>query len=412
VNPRVPPSGVERAARLDDAATTVLLLCRRETGAEDAARAVRTLQTGSNLPSFHAFADQHHVLGLVLNKLERLWPEDLRSTPNFQALLKPLKVRRRLALLWDLERDRVLGALQAHNVSPLVLKGAALRLTTYQYPVERQFGDLDVLVEPAQLDAAIDGFRDAGYELGSEPELAAYRQHHFHYLLHHPRGFAAEIHWDLSRPSSPFRLDTTAFLNRARAIPRNDLTDVLTPSPEDMVLHLATQNLENNFSELRRLVDLDRIVSGDTQLDWDYTVDQARRGGLQTVLGLSLKLSGQLLGAEFPPDVMRSLNPPRYVALHLRMLHPAEALLTGYGQRRAAYGLLLTFWLTVRWRDRWAHVVGIITNRERWIWELNDPEGTPGALRRVTAVMKLIAFQGWQYLVGVYGALMGPHRRA
>jgi hypothetical protein len=348
------------------------------------------------------------VLGLVLSRLEGLLSDDLRSTPHVQALLKPLKVRRRLALLWDLERDRILEALRARAVNPLVLKGAALRLTTYRDPVERQFGDVDVLVDPGQLDATIDGFRDAGYELGSEREVAAYRKHHFHFELHHPRGFAAEIHWGLFPPTSPFQLDSTAFLNRAQTIRRKGLVDVLTPSPEDMVLHLAGQNLENHFSELRRLVDLDRVVGGDTPLDWEYTIRAARSGGLQTVLALSLRLSKQLVGAMVPPEVIRSLHPPRHVVFHLRLLEPARALLTGYGQKRAVYGRLLTLWLTIRWRDRWSQVMAMITNREKWIWELYDPEGTPGALRRVTAVIKILAFQGWCYLVGVYRRLWGP----
>src|SRR5213593_2724654 len=44
---------------------------------------------------------------------------------------------RRQAAVWDMERDRLLSRLDTAGLTPLILKGAALRETVYREPAER-----------------------------------------------------------------------------------------------------------------------------------------------------------------------------------------------------------------------------------------------------------------------------------
>jgi len=406
----LPFSGTATGRPIGPAGEALLSLCRRGTEAGEAQRVVKALLEVATVEDFHSFADTHHVCGLALSSLQKGLPTDLRAQPEIAALLQPLRARRRRALLWQFELDRILTILAGRHLRPILLKGPALWLTAYADPVERRVGDLDVLVTPEEVDPTVQTLVDAGYRAPPDLDMAAYKVHHFHFRLLHPSGFMVEVHWGLSQPASPFRVDAPGFLRRAYEASRGGVVAALVPSAEDMILHLASQNLENNFSELRRLVDLDRIVSVEAQLDWDYTTAAARAGGLQTVLALSLRLSPDLLGTDVSDQVLRTIGPPPMVAWHLDILDPARSLLTQYGRHRAAQGRLLSLWLIVRWVDRVAALGGILTAREYWLWELHDPEGRiPSVLRRISTVFKLLAFQGWRYLL----ALMNlPSRRA
>lgn len=405
----LPFSGRATGRSIGPAGEALLSLCRRGTDAGETQRVVEALLEVATVGDFHSLADSHHVCGLALSSLQKRLPTDLRAQPEIAALLQPLRARRRRALLWQFELDRILRMLAGRHLRPILLKGPALWLTAYADPVERRVGDLDVLVTPEEVDPTVQILVEAGYRAPPDLDMAAYKVHHFHFRLLHPKGFMVEVHWGLSQPASQFRVDAPGLLRRAREASRDGVTAALVPSAEDMILHLSSQNLENNFSELRRLVDLDRIVSGGAQLDWDYTATAARAGGLETVLALSLRLSRDLLGTDVSDPVLRTIDPPPLIAWHLDILDPARSLLTQYGRHRAAQGRLLSLWLMVRWVDRMAALGGILTAREYWLWTLHDPEGkVPSVSRRITTVIKLFAFQGWRYLVASWRL---PQRR-
>ena len=51
--------------------------------------------------------------------------------------------------------ERLLARLAAGGLEPLVLKGPALRRTVYEQPVERHFGDFDLLFGASRLNLRI-----------------------------------------------------------------------------------------------------------------------------------------------------------------------------------------------------------------------------------------------------------------
>ncbi len=345
--------------------------------------------------AFHSLATRHGVLGLVLTRLASL-PGFTALDPGVQRrILAPLKILRQQALLLDMERDRVVGLLMREGLRPLVLKGAALRGYAYRDPVERQVGDLDLLLAPDQVDAATAALQGAGYRL---PESAAvisgFRQHHFHLPLSHPGGFDVELHWALDPPHEMFSLDPAGFLARGVRVSRPE-GEMLTPSPTDTLLHMTSQNTEDCFSKLRRLVDVDRIVARG-EVDWDHLREEARQSGLEVVLGLTLALCGRLLDTPSPPGFIASLGISRSARRHLALLQPESWLTLAAGPRHHLGTLTLALWSTSRGRRREyvRRVVRGDLDPLAWLWQGKQrPERPPrGPVAGAALAVRLAAY--------------------
>jgi hypothetical protein len=314
------------------------------------------------------------------------------------AIAAPLRTLVQQARLWDMERDRVLALLSRDGFSPILLKGAALRLTTYRDPVERPVGDLDLLVPDAQMDGVVERLVAAGYRMPeSQAVIDGFRDHHFHLPLHHPNGFEAELHWALTPDVSTHRLDPRAFIERAESVAAGTAT-ARVPCREHMILHLSSQNTEDHFSKLRRLVDLDRVIAG-SPVDWDRVIAEARRGGLAAPVALSLQLSQHLLGTPLPRHLTRRLGVGRVARAALALLEPVSGIAQGRGPRRVHGVFLQELWLAAG-DARVQHLRRLMAGEEEpleWVWQGADaPDAEPG--RRKTGVrlaLSLALYQCW-----------------
>lgn len=364
-------------------------LCRREPPPLAPAE-LQALGDAGFRARLHELAAAHRTLGLALLALARS-PELGELSPEARDdLLAPLAARRARAERQDRELERLLAVFAAGGLEPVVLKGPALRRTVYEQPVERPFGDFDLLFEDRELERAFELVREAGYRFpGSAERFAGYRAKHFHVIFRHPDRFVVEVHWALSKPASPFRLDPDAFRRRSRRAGGSAGCALRVPCPEHLLLHMAHENLRDSFSRLVRLVDLDRIVSATPELDWDELVSEARRGGLVSLLGLSLELASALLATPVPAEVRRALRPDRLGRAHLALLRPADALLQRQlADTGPAEATLL--WLAPGWGARAALLLRLARGADfadQWIYDAST-EGPPGAAARLTAGVK------------------------
>ena len=209
--------------------------------------------------------------------------------------------------------------------------------------------------------------------------------------MRRPPRFRAEIHWRLAGERQSFQLDSEAFVRRSRVVQASDGTPMRVPCAEHFLLHAAHDNLRDSFSRLGRIVDVDRITASAADLDWDYTVSQARSGGLQTLLALSLELSRALLGTPIPPEVRDSLRPGAATRLHLGLLRPATSLL-GRSLQQSRPAISLWFWLHWSWRERWRLLLRLVSGRhyaEQWIFREAE-QGPPPAREAVASGVKSV----------------------
>ena len=388
-------------------------LCRADAHGVDPRR-LASLAEPSVREQLFALVQRHSVLGLVAATLTRAplaagVPEDAADE-----LRRILDRRRRRAMFWVIERDRVLGTLRRAGIDPVMLKGGGLCTTLYADPVEREFGDLDLLVPEDQLELAVAALLYAGYENPwNAAQLEGYRTHHFHVWLTHPRGFVVEVHFGLTAPHAALRLDAADFLAQSVVRDTGGGPYVRLPRPEHQLLHVVDQGVLEAFSHLVKLVDIDRLIRGHPRLRWDIVESAARRGGLERGLALALHLTRALLGAPIPTAVLRRLDFGPLTRFHLDILRPIPSLLRQRPLARPAAARLLRAWMISDRRERWQFLVRGANDPLRWLWAGHDrpPDGGRGTPASRLRPAKLLAYQAGLYVRGV-AASVTPRGRA
>ncbi|HJU64709.1 MAG TPA: nucleotidyltransferase family protein [Gemmatimonadaceae bacterium] len=384
-------AGLEPAIR-----SLVVSLCRRDPLSPAARGELARLDDASFRARFLELARNLRVLGVVLVRLDREAALSL-SDATMRELRAVLRNLRHAAAGYELERDRVLARLRRDGVDPVALKGAALRGTLYTEPAERQAADIDLLVSRDEWQPALQSLLRSGYLSPSAEVVAAYERHHFHLRLQHLLGYVVELHWALTKPEEPFKLDPDAF--RAHSVPaeRRTGTSLRVPRNEHMLLHLVLQSVSESFLTFSRIVDVDRIVSRGT-LDWDFIAVEAQRAGLSAALTLTVELAQQLLGTEIPASVGERLRLTRGVRVHVDLLEPAGRMLAPIDPRRSAADRLMDFWLLPTARDRAGALSRLLAegSTERVARTLG--ESAEPVSGRVFSLVKLFAYQASLYL--------------
>jgi hypothetical protein len=204
------------------------------------------------------------------------------------------------------EAERIASAFGARAIPWVLLKGAGLARTAYDQPVERAFRDLDLLVADERHGEAIAALRALGYaDADPAPVQAAQRATHFHIGLAGPGKPQVEVHWAVVRPEDPYRIDPRWLLDGA-VVP-HDTPRVPCPPAEGQILHAAASQVRCGFTQLKRIVDVDRIARRGG-VDWPRVAAWAAEGELAPAVRLLLELSAELL--DTPLDDALSRLPP------------------------------------------------------------------------------------------------------
>lgn len=157
-----------------------------------------------------AAAEWNEVLAYARrNRVHLLLAARLRAGGLLDRCLPPIRraldtALRDAALGAELQaRDlrRVLAALSAAGVAPILLKGVPLGYTCYPQPFLRPQVDADVLIRPADVDTVHHAMRQAGYAW--VPLIDGERvMHQFQYMTRESATFAAiyDFHWRIANP--------------------------------------------------------------------------------------------------------------------------------------------------------------------------------------------------------------------
>lgn len=237
-----------------------------------------------------AAANYHAVLPLLWAAARRV-----DATPALQEAAHrdylPLVARGlRLGRLMEV----VVRDLTAAGIDFAVYKGPALAHCYYPRPALRAFGDLDVLVDRADL-AGVDAvLRGAGLSGSGWPRSApGYGE--TEYVS--PGLGVVDLHWHVMREPlvrRGFAVDTAAMLARAESM---DVGGLAVPvlDPPDLLLAVATHACFDGAYRLGWLVDVARMLRSD-RLDWDEVGRRCLETGTSLPVQLVLERTRQELG--------------------------------------------------------------------------------------------------------------------
>lgn len=217
------------------------------------------------------------------------------------------------------EVDCIRRALE-HVAGPVVmLKGAAYFAANLPPRHGRLFSDIDIMVERARLPEIEGALFRSGW---ISDERDAYNQRYYREWMHEipplthvQRSTVIDVHHTITPPTSRFKVEGAALLERIVAV--DGKTGLFVLAPPDMVLHSAVHLFqEGEFGHgLRDLLDLkDLLEHFSKQSDfWENLFDRSDDLGLQIPLFHALYHLQRLFGYAPPlevADCVRKLGPP------------------------------------------------------------------------------------------------------
>ncbi len=246
-----------------------------------------------------------------LDRLLRAAPPGAVPDDVLQAMQAVHRVARfRAAELADAAGAAV-DTLHAHGIDALWLKGAAMAMQHSAGFSLRGMGDLDVLVEPAQLAPARVALRQAGWSDGAEP--ASYASHHHDAPMLRPGGLRLELHTALFPPGHPFTQEPArAWLDRARQVHWQGRVARVLPAAWHLI-HASTHWAWSHAGEIgswQYLHDVP-LLSSEWTLggpEWNDVHKSSERLGASRPVGWALWTAARLSSATIDEPLLERLR--------------------------------------------------------------------------------------------------------
>jgi hypothetical protein len=223
--------------------------------------------------------------------------------------------------------DRVDAALMAARCPGAVLKGVLLARRLYSRPSARATTDIDLLVDPATLDAAEAAVRSTGYEPLVGPREDWFREHHHHLHFAHPHALPMELHFHAYRGFGRL-LPSRPLLDRSVPVEGTSYRCLRVLAPEDELVYLAVHAAAHRFTRLAWLYDCKLLLATMTEEQVAVAAERARAWGYARPLELAALLLVDVLGA--PADrlvAVGELGTLRRALLTRMIAEPGNAVL-------------------------------------------------------------------------------------
>lgn len=322
-------------------------------GAADALAPQFTALTAAEWAWLATEAGRHGLAPLLYANLQPLQLDQPAASAlaTLRAAYKQSSLR---AMQREGELRRILDALAARNISPVVFKGAVLAYTLYPTPGCRPMCDIDLWVTHAEMPAAIVALEALGYRLHEKADrphaLTQATDGEVQMFPAQPGQGLVELHWGVFAGE---------WLARTTAIDRASVRERIAPislsgraawtlAPEDALIQLAVHmgiNHQMSVNALRSLVDIALLVQRQP-IDWAVVVARARIWRVAAVTGLTLALTHACFNlpalaapaAALAPDGVQHWLVDRFVNRQIILAHPDLSS----GKARFVYLLCVT----------------------------------------------------------------------
>ena len=209
--------------------------------------------------------------------------------------------------------EAVLASLSRYGVPVIVLKGVSLAELVYGNIALRPMKDLDVLVQPRDLDLAERLVRQLGYVPDDWWRPAEwYRRHHHHLVPYRARDGSSilELHHHIFPPDAGVRVPIEDLWQRARLAGLGS-GQALVLAPADLLLHLSVglAAVEHFGGGLRTLCDIAAVIKRyGAEVDWACLLESARSYAVEKHVYYGLWLARCLVVADVPEHVLETLQ--------------------------------------------------------------------------------------------------------
>ncbi len=221
-----------------------------------------------------------------------------------------------------------LKAADSHGMETIVLKGLWLCEKIYGNSAVRPGGDIDILVRKDNVESCLALLEEQG--VGQFWHNLMHDDYFTRHHLHQQRctrdlNIWFEIHWALDHPYTLLTVDYESIFARARSstllgapIVEMSLPDLLLSLAIHLVKHAVYLPSLVGREDLPRIIladgmlmyylDIAEVIKGNSDIDWQLTVQLAREWGAEDILGSVLQVCKRRFNAPIPDDVIIALT--------------------------------------------------------------------------------------------------------
>ena len=258
----------------------------------------------------------HAVYPLVYENLKRDVPE---VAPELLRRLEPLfHASFRNGLLLTHALFDVLDYLGKAGIRSVCFKGPVFAAQRYGDLRRRVYGDLDLFVRVADVNAAAATLRELGFrQIDPLPEnlRGTFRGY---WPFGHPHGNAVgfaraasvdgqvdvDLQWGVAPHFLKIPIDPAPLLGRAEFVELQG-RHVETFDAEDTLVLMCLHGAKHAWTELRQIVDVAACIPADPSFDWDRVSGQIADAGIVRMCALAFRLAEEVAGASVP-DTQRA----------------------------------------------------------------------------------------------------------
>ncbi len=235
------------------------------------------------------------------------------------------------------ELVRLLALLKEAGVAAVAFKGPVLAAMAYGSIDLRQFSDLDILVQQADLPRVAEiltGERYLSPHSRREGLATDYFQE-FEDAFFAPGGMGAvDVHWKVTPGSFRFAPDEEYFWSRAQMVDL-EFGTVTAIAPEDLLLYLCVHAAKHGWIALGSICDVAETIRARPEIDLIAILDEATTLGSRRMFLTGILLAHELVGAPVNPVVVAIARRDRAVDSLAKRV--ASQLFNGAGPGRSQF---------------------------------------------------------------------------
>jgi len=249
------------------------------------------------------------------------------------------------------EMHNLLGALAAAGIPVIPFKGPVLAERAYGDVGLRVFEDLDFLVPPGQVAAAVELVAGQGYCRPPEIEARGWArvmaETNEVLVRHASQPWVVELHWDFAKPWHRLNF---SFDSLWAGIDPHSVGNRLDDTTS--LLQLCVHGTSHYWDKIKWVVDVDRFVRSAPHLDWLELFRRAESIGCTRAVLLGLSLANSYFNLPLPATVMQQMRVSKTLAWPKRFVTDGWRQ-SGERKRPLWQRVLFILWCRETWTDRW-----------------------------------------------------------
>ena len=272
----------------------------------------RYLDSYNNWDKLFYSANKHGVLPLVYKSLKNknvIIPKNVLLDIK-QSYISIVKNN----MVISAELVRIFKLFKIHNIDAVALKGPTLSQLIFSDNTVRQYSDLDILIEKNLLYSTTEMLIQNDYKLDFSIKFLRNEKYlevekHIH-LYNKSANVLVELHWKLST----IKNINSSFSNYYQQVMLNNQA-INTFNNESLLIYLCIHGSKHFWSRLEWVVDIDRLILNNSDIDWSYIQDKVNLVNANRVFYTGLLVVNHMFKTPLPENMQNEINKNRDINL-------------------------------------------------------------------------------------------------